>query len=388
MAQFGTTTISQNGEVYSDEIAVVKYGGLTGTKYAVNAPITDYPDNVIVEERVNYSNARLMNLERDTGLYDLAGVVETFSSSTSSYLYAYQKFTSTNHKRVFYRNWDSVNTNWSKWQSDQTVNIANLDYEINAPITAFPVRSFTYIKVRSMDALDYDLPGAGSIEVYRDSEDSYSYQKFTPVTRVGNGIKYRGWDITNNVWGKWNEVDGVEFTEIGDYPINAPITDFPIDKLIYLKVRLADASGYNLIRDTFVNGLYGKIEVHRDLEESYSYQKFISTGSNYEFYRKWDTSKNDWGNWGYNGITQYTKAEDYVVNAPMTDFPMNKITRLKVKSADAVGYGLSSGGIIEVYRDSENYYSYQKVISPRTNTVMYRYWIEPSLTWSDWQKPV
>src|SRR5699024_3775670 len=68
----------------------------------------------------------------------------------------------------------------------------------------------------------------------------------------------------------------------------------------------------------------------------------------------------------FTNVITGTKPTDFDINAPITDFEINKITYIKVLNNTAGAYGLPNNGVVEVYRDSEDFYSYQRFIPGRT----------------------
>ncbi|WP_078390728.1 polysaccharide deacetylase family protein [Shouchella patagoniensis] len=263
------------------------------------------------------------------------------------------------------------------------------EYRPNAPMTDFEPRKITIDHSRLADMAAYNLPNPvpGVVTTYRHAEDQYSYQTYTSVyTSSEHRVWYRRWDWNNKVWGKWYTTNGYEFAFFGEYPNNAPMTAFPINKVIHLKVRQVDASEYNITADTSIGGIYGKIEVYRDPEEAYSYQKFTAVNRDHVFYRTWNRTNNTWNKWSAKDFEFFARIDDYENNAPITDFPYRKIIQLKVRMMDAADYGLPStyAGIIEVYRDPEEYYSYQKFVAPRQKKELFRYWDLDNNRWSSW----
>ena len=182
-------------------------------------------------------------------------------------------------------------------------------------------------------------------------------------------------------------LNNVIFSKVGDYVNNAPITDFPIRKTVYVKVRLADVSDYDFPPSIERHGM---IEVYRDAELGYSYQTFIPSNSRPVLYRNWNTVSDKWGDWQPTGTTRIVGIDGYENNAPITAFPRHVFTNVKVRSFDLVHFDLPSSagyGIVETYRDTETVYSYQKFTSTSGGyvTTMSRKWNSSTNSWTDWR---
>src|SRR5699024_495232 len=192
-------------------------------------------------------------------------------------------------------------------------------------------------------------------------------------TMIGANGKIVGNDFTNVITG----------TKLTDFDINAPITYFEINKITYIKVLNNTAGAYGLPNN-------GVVEVYRDSEDFYSYQRFIPgrTGSyKNTLYRNWESEEGEWGLWYSEGAVDTQNTQNYVNNAPITDFPREKITYIRVTNGSASEHGLPTGGIVKLYRHKEDTYAYRKYI-PRfigsNNPVLYSNWSTAENKWLDW----
>src|SRR5699024_2971756 len=176
-------------------------------------------------------------------------------------------------------------------------------------------------------------------------------QEFGNFMQIGNNI------ITSD-----NKVYG---EDIGVYRIkdstalNAPISAFEKGVTTRIKVRQDDADAYNLPYGN--NGKpFGVLEIYRDKggQDIYSFAVFNDVTNRRQLYRRWDVNSNAWGEWtDYNDFQNAPNL--YVANAPVTDFPKGKTTRVRVTSTNYEAYNLpitGSGtpyGHIDVHRDFE-----------------------------------
>ena len=81
-------------------------------------------------------------------------------------------------------------------------------------------------------------------------------------------------------------------------------------------------------------------------------------------------------------LVEFAKIGDYENNAAMTVFPINQITKLKVRTADRGDYGVPQAGTIDVHRYNEDVYSYQEYISNNRLYHLLRTWSGGN--WSEW----
>ena len=82
------------------------------------------------------------------------------------------------------------------------------------------------------------------------------------------------------------------------------------------------------------------------------------------------------------GFIEFARVGDYENNAPMTVFPKNQITKLKVRTMDRQDYGVTQAGTIDVHRYSEDDYSYQVYISYNRFYHLIRTWRNGG--WTEW----
>ena len=266
------------------------------------------------------------------------------------------------------------------------VQFANIsDYDLNAPITDFPRNQVTNLKIRRVDSISYGITNnGGTLETHRFDEDFYSYQKFVSGDNLGD-VRIRRWSTVNEEWQPWERLGNTRFMGINAYQINAPLTDFPEGKTTIINVRTNDSSSFGLPATTA-----GVIEVFRSPSDgNYSYQRFNSTnGSGIILTRTWNTANEVWNPWENAGSTRFMGIGGHAVNAPLTDFPIGKITVINVRRTDATSFGLpNSAGIIEVIRPtSENYYALQRFSSVDDDgIVLTRTWNTTANTWTEWK---
>lgn len=172
-----------------------------------------------------------------------------------------------------------------------------------------------------------------------------------------------------------------EFVPYYAYAPNAPLTNYPVGKVTTQNVLLADAVSFGLP----ANGIVNTMRYSEDI----GYQKFIHPYKSYrnsvfELIRGWNSSTGSWGEWQQVGQVELMKRTSYPPNAAATEFPPDRITYLKVNSANAPDYGLPAAGTIEVFSDYEPSYSYQVYHRRLGNDVKRRYWNHTNGEWSAW----
>src|SRR5699024_5651633 len=209
-------------------------------------------------------------------------------------------------------------------------------------------------------------------------------QEFGNFMQIGNNI------ITSD-----NKVYG---EDIGVYRIkdstalNAPISAFEKGVTTRIKVRQDDADAYNLPYGN--NGKpFGVLEIYRDKggQDIYSFAVFNDVTNRRQLYRRWDVNSNAWGEWtDYNDFQNAPNL--YVANAPVTDFPKGKTTRVRVTSTNYEAYNLpitGSGtpyGHIDVHRDFEQDTFSNRIFYDINNKAMLiSRWSTTTNAWDSWQ---
>ena len=192
LAQLKDLTISPDGQIFSDKLGVVRYNPKLGDN---NLSRDNFIDNKFEVKRIRGADAPDYKLPG-------AGILITFKSSESAY--DFQKFIQTNGQAVddLMRYTDRTTGEWSDWQYNHSYVRKGTELTPNSPLTNFPVNKVSLIKVNSTDASSYGLPGAGMVEVYRDQEAAYSFQRFNPHNTTKNGTYTRGY---NTSWTDWRK---------------------------------------------------------------------------------------------------------------------------------------------------------------------------------------
>lgn len=190
LAQLKDLTISADGQVFSDKLGVVQYNSNLGDN---NLSRDNFLENKFEVKRIRGVDAPDYKLPG-------AGILITFKNSESAY--DFQKFIQTNGQAVddLMRYTDRTTGQWSDWQYNHSYVRKDDELNPNSPLTSFPVNKVSLIKVISTEAGNYGLPGAGMVEVYRDQEDGYSFQRFNPHNSTKNGVYTRKYD---NGWAAW-----------------------------------------------------------------------------------------------------------------------------------------------------------------------------------------
>ncbi len=215
---------------------------------------------------------------------------------------------------------------------------------------------------------------------YRGDETHYAHQILIPSDKQNKSFKllFRVWDEEGNAWTSFQTLNGTKFVDSSTtYQPNTPITYFSEEQITVIPIRNTDASSYGLSAG-------GVIEVFRYRDVNYSFQRYTSIDGGTVLNRKWDDTLKKWKDWIKPTNVVFTRSiSEYPANAPLTTFPLEKVTILKVGSNFASEYGLDSAGIIEVFRLNELDYGFQRYTS-LTGVIKVRNWNPTTNGWKNW----
>ena len=288
----------------------------------------------------------------------------------------------------------TINSDGAVYGGD--IKVADVEeYAGSTPPSKFPTETITIQKVRIRDLEDWglgELSVGGYVFTYRDHEDVYAFQKFVPSVKNDirpNDILYRTWATDVLVWRKWRGSNGITVGDIGEYTGNTPPSGFMKDTITIQKIRNQDLKDWGL-GDLPRGGL---VYTYKDYDDTYTYQTFVpSVQNNFKpedvLYRTWATDVLVWRDWnGYEGNSKINwNGSPKVHNKPITDYPVNKITKENIKGAEAPNYGFNYGGMLWTIRDSDDSFSYQKFVpvsSPDISKVKYRKWQTWNNSWGE-----
>ena len=285
----------------------------------------------------------------------------------------------------------TINSDGAVYGGD--IKVAGLsEYTGNTLPSAFPVDTVTVQKVRNSELENWglgDQPLGGHVFTYKDTEDIFTFQKFIPSvknTLRPEDILYRAWSSDGFVWGDWNGSRGLKIATLGEYTGNTPPSDFPVGSVTIQKVRDSDLENWNL--GELSRG--GHVFTYKDSEDAFTFQKFIPSVQNNIrpeniLYRTWATDVLTWRDWkGFEDNNINWTGQPSTHNKPISEYPVNKITKENIKNAEAKKYGLDSGGMLWTIRDSDITFSYQKFVpvgSSDISQVKYRRWQDWDNSW-------
>lgn len=161
------------------------------------------------------------------------------------------------------------------------------DYNPDGKLEEFPAQTSVAIKIKTDERKEYDLPDYGILEVYRDSESTYSYQKFYSL-REGNHY-FRKWDNSLDDWTEWRQ-NTAGFVRNEAFEDTDP-DDLPKNRLMFYKVRASERDEYS---DYFEQ--QGVVISFRGNEDAYVFQEFIPYRAFYKKSRYRDIDGN-WSSW-------------------------------------------------------------------------------------------
>ena len=129
---------------------------------------------------------------------------------------------------------------------------------------------------------------------------------------------------------------------------------------------------------------------YKDNENAYDFRKFVQTNNNArdDLMSYFDRGAGVWSDWVSNSAYVY-RGTKLTPDSPLSDFPINTVSLIKVTNADAATYNLPHAGTVEAFRDGESGYSYQ-MFTPHGN-----FYLKPRMmrfynsgTWSAWRKEI
>ena len=175
------------------------------SEYTGKTPPTDFPKGTITVQKVR-------NLDlKDWGLDELSKGGHVFTYKDNEDIYTFQKFVPSvknNFKPedVLYRTWATDELIWREWNGneDNRINWTGKPTVHNKVITDYPVNKITKENITGAEAPKYGFKYGGMLWTIRDSDDSFSYQKFVPVSSTDiSKVKYRRWQTWDNSWGEF-----------------------------------------------------------------------------------------------------------------------------------------------------------------------------------------
>ena len=267
------------------------------------------------------------------------------------------------------------------------------EYTGTTPPSDFPLDTITIQKVRNRDLESWGLDTlkqGGHVFTYKDSEDSYTFQKFVPSVKNNirpEDIYYRTWAPDVLIWRNWKGSGGLNVASIGDYTGETQPNDFPTGTVTIQKVRNSDLEEWGL--GTLTQG--GHVFTYKDNDDLYTFQKFIPSVQAVIkpediLYRTWSTEQLKWRNWSkFEGRIKWTGIPE-THNKPITGYPVDKITKENIRISEATNYGLDAGGMLWTIRDSDDGFSYQKFVpvsSEDISKVKYRRWQTWNNSWGE-----
>ena len=125
--------------------------------------------------------------------------------------------------------------------------------------------------MRSLEAGEYGLPGAGIMFTYKDHENAYDFRKFVQTNNNARDDLMSYFDKDAEVWSEWLSNSAYVYRGTKLNP-DSPLSDFPVNTVTMLKVTNSSAPTYGLPNA-------GTVESFRDGESDYSYQMFTPHAS-------------------------------------------------------------------------------------------------------------
>lgn len=172
--------------------------------YSANAVVMDklltgYISGTTTIQTVNYLQDNFLGQ---------GGTLTTYRTLNDAY--GFQEFLHVTKPDKYVRKWDSTNLIWKVWEKINAATNAVIDIDtasnptMDDAITTYPVRSVRIKQIQWQQDTLLGNVGGGTMEVYRNADDFYSYATYTHY--ADNTVYMRKWNKPSAVWRAWKRI--------------------------------------------------------------------------------------------------------------------------------------------------------------------------------------